>query len=527
MIVSTRAGGEVELRDASVGALIRATEGLRSGKTGVTRETVLGLPAWMAAVTIASQAVASMRQIAVFRGEGPERRQVRTTWQARFFGSVPNDRGESWFSLLAQTEASLTNANNAYWLKLSDQGRVGYVAVAAPEAVEVRWHPEAQVKLFRVRLDDGHYTDWLDSSYVLHFRRLNLPGCLKDPSPVDLHRQTLAAALAKVSYEANYYDEGILRGLAVTFPREMQPDEAQRWREVFQASHSGTDRQHQVRVFGGGAEVSTIGLSLEEAQYIESMQFSIQDVARMTGVQASLLGAAAVSTQASAPLSPEHEQDRWLRYGLGPRLTLIEETVKADPSFFGPGSRDYPLFPDRAVHGDIKTETDRIHKLVQAGVLLQDEARALLGYDPLPDGVGQIPQIVPVGGAPNPEPAQAARPQLRVDVEPLPVHVRVEPQVTFELPEERQPVIVNLPEQQPPTVNVNVPEQPTPVVNVALPEQPAPEVHVSVDPTPVEVTVTPEPPVIQNDVTVETPPRAVQIVRDAMGRIVGATSEDL
>jgi hypothetical protein len=43
-----------------------------------------------------------------------------------------------------------------------------------------------------------------------------------------------------------------------------------------------------------------------------------------------------------------------------------------------------------------------LQQRVQSGILLIDEARHILGYDPLPGGVGQIPQITPVGGAPNP-----------------------------------------------------------------------------------------------------------------------------
>jgi len=38
---------------------------------------------------------------------------------------------------------------------------------------------------------------------------------------------------------------------------------------------------------------------------------------------------------------------------------------------------------------------------VQAGIRLVDEARRVLGLDELPDGIGKIPQITPVGGAPN------------------------------------------------------------------------------------------------------------------------------
>jgi HK97 family phage portal protein len=413
VILRTIGGGDLSVRDASLGALIRATDGgLRSSAPGVTSRLVFGLPAWHAAVRLASQSVAEMRHLRVWRGEGTARKPVQSTWQARFFAGVPNDLQEPWYSVLAQTEASLTNSNNAYWLKITDDaGRVSVVYVPDPQAVEVKWSREKRTRLYRVRLSDAAPTDWLDPQHVLHFRRLNLPGCVKDPTPIEIHRDSLAAAVAKVRYEASYYDEGIMQSLAVTMPGEMKPDEADRWREVFQNSHAGSDNAHQVRVFGGGATVATVGLSLRDSQYIESMQMSIEDVARITGVQASLLGGTGSGggrKDDSAPITPEHEQDRWWRYGLGPRLTQLEEWVKADPSFFGPAARDYPMFDSSSVfRGDLMTEAEIEHMQIQDGSLLADEARAKRGLPPLPNGLGQIPQIVPVGGTPNPTPTPA------------------------------------------------------------------------------------------------------------------------
>jgi hypothetical protein len=55
-----------------------------------------------------------------------------------------------------------------------------------------------------------------------------------------------------------------------------------------------------------------------------------------------------------------------------------------------------------SIRGDRQTEADITLKKVQSGQWLVDEARALDGLPPLPDGAGQIPQVVPVGGGPNP-----------------------------------------------------------------------------------------------------------------------------
>ncbi len=94
----------------------------------------------------------------------------------------------------------------------------------------------------------------------------------------------------------------------------------------------------------------------------------------------------------------------WLRFGLGPELERIESTLAADDDLFPSQGRSiYPQFDTEGfVRGDIGTEATVMQGFVQAGILTPDEARALKGYPPHPKGVGAIPQITPVGGAPNP-----------------------------------------------------------------------------------------------------------------------------
>jgi hypothetical protein len=101
-----------------------------------------------------------------------------------------------------------------------------------------------------------------------------------------------------------------------------------------------------------------------------------------------------------------------LRFGLGPDLHRIEDGLSSDEQLFPPGAQTYPLFnTDGFVRGDVQTESTILIGEVQAGIRTPDEARAARGLPPLPDGVGAIPQITPVGGAPNPNmPADNAAP---------------------------------------------------------------------------------------------------------------------
>jgi hypothetical protein len=117
----------------------------------------------------------------------------------------------------------------------------------------------------------------------------------------------------------------------------------------------------------------------------------------MFAMPASLLGG-------GDSLNVEQDTKRFLSFGLGSRLARIQSASGRDRTCFRPAGL-YPEFYTRNfIRLDAATEAEVRHKDVQSGVLLPDEARAELGLPPLPDGVGQIPQIIPVGGSPEPVP---------------------------------------------------------------------------------------------------------------------------
>lgn len=362
---------------------------------GVTRERVGGIPAADAAVRIASEGVAGMEP-GVFRGDGLDRLEVNTTWQARFFDGQPND-DEPWDSVWQQTEASLTTERNAYWwIILDSSARVASVQVIDPALVRVK--REGSRKVFEVQQAHGRIT--VGSDRILHFKGRGAPGALAGTNPVDAFCNTWGASIHRTSYEEEFYERGLGQAIAVTFPDGVNLQDARAFQEAMLQSHGGSGNQHKPRIFSGGATVTTIGISPRDAQFIEGMNLTVEEVSRIYAVPNSLLGAAGAKSE-SSPITPEHEMTRWLRYGLAPRLKRIAAHINHHPAFFGAGARDqFAWETSAAVVGDVQTEDAIAHQQIQDGRITVNEWRASKGLPPLAGG--DVPQITPVGGAPNP-----------------------------------------------------------------------------------------------------------------------------
>lgn len=363
-------------------------------KNGTGRDGVAGIPAADAAVRIASEGVAGMEP-GVFRGDGLDRLEVNTTWQARFFDGQPNVE-DPWDSVWQQTEASLTAERNAYWWLVLDAGRVVNVQVVDPRLVTPQ--RDGSRKVFLVDQKGGRVTVGTDR--ILHFRGPGGPGAAAAPNPLDLFCSTWGASIHRTSYEEEFYERGLGQAIAVTFPAGVSLQDARAFQEAMLQSHGGAGNQHKPRIFSDGATVTTIGISPKDAQFIEGMNLTVEEVSRIYGVPESLLGGGGAKS-GSSPITPEHEMTRWLRYGLSPRLRRIAAAINHHPAFFGAGARDqFAWETGDTVVGDVATEDTIAHNQIQDGRITVNEWRATKGLPPLTGG--DVPQITPVGGAPNP-----------------------------------------------------------------------------------------------------------------------------
>lgn len=414
MILATRDGNQ-ELRVSDL-ASFGIRDEFSSGGTGagvtINSKTAGGIPAVTQAVRMAAEAVAST-DLGVWRGKGVNRSAVSTTWQSRFFDTPPSDQ-QSAFEFWEAAQESIDYRGNAYIWVNQDAGQVTEWFALHPDQVTPYWTTTGKKRFYVMTaawwIDPvGKGQGWYDvgAETILHIRGFGEGGAWIAPSPLERERDALKAALSKVRYEGKLYDNSANPSIVVSYPGELTQEQMNDYREAMQGMYGGPDRAGRIGVTGGGATIAKVGLTLADAQFVESMQFDVEQVARIFNWEASLLGGGTAGTGiASGPKTPEHELARLLRHRLVPRFKRIESALLSFPALFPRGARDYPMFnTDRALRGDLQTEANISLTKVQSGQWTRNEARALDGMPPVEGG--DTLQITPVGGAPNPEPPPA------------------------------------------------------------------------------------------------------------------------
>lgn len=370
----------------------------------VTDSTVIGIPAVADAVRKAAEQVA-MLELGAYRGrrEFPER--VDGGWRARLLAGEPNEQ-QTPFVFMETIEASNTFRNNAFiWLVRDPaSGQILEWYALHPDQVLVTYsrgrgvrYQVAVSELSVDPLERGPAFYDVGPDVILHIKGHG--GGVVAPSPVQQFASALGVGVAKMAHEAKLYRKGTALRQVIVYPEEMDPDQVGAWRDLWRQTYEGADGQ-TTGVLGGGPKLQQVGMTQADAQFIESQNFSVSEIARMFNVPASLLGGGSSGGGAdSSPLSPEHERDRWYTFGLSPRLRRIETSVTK--AVFA-GSNQFAMFSVAGVfRADVATTADIAIRKVQSGIWLPDEARARDGLGELAGGVGKIPQITPVGGTSN------------------------------------------------------------------------------------------------------------------------------
>jgi HK97 family phage portal protein len=366
----------------------------------VTAENAFGLPAAMAAIRLVVELIASL-PIVVYRGDAGARQLATDSWQYTLLNQFGN-LDQSPFDLISDIASGPEGYGNSLVRKLRDsKGRIGELLPIPPQNLRrIRIDKNTRQKVFDV-YEDGKLVTY-DQSQVLHVRGFNPQGGLTGYSPIAWHRHALGTALALQEFGGRFFANNAQPPFAIAVPGSLNQKAAQEMLTIFTDSHSGLQNVNRPALLSNGAKIEKIGISMLDAQYVEMMKFSVEEIARIWRVPADLLAA---YVQRGTAMTVEQESLRLLQFSLFPRIRRIESALHTDPDLFPPDRPEYPKFLiEELLRADTAVQAAADASDVQTGIMLRDEVRARRGLPPLPGDAGKIPQITPVGGAPNPSP---------------------------------------------------------------------------------------------------------------------------
>jgi HK97 family phage portal protein len=358
----------------------------------------IGIPVVLDAIRLVAETIAGL-PCRVCMYHGADKKMLERSWQWKLLHWAPNPE-QSAFDFWCDVAANVEATGNAFIQKVRSgpyPAPLDALYTIDPGIVGIRREDDTGEKVFDVYGLKG--TKTYGSDTILHVRGFTPKGGDRGMSPIQLMANVTAAGVARTRFEQHFFQNNTQLGGVISTPEDLTRERAQRILEVWEASHAGPENAGRPAVLGKGATWTPYGMSLQDAQFIDGAKFTVEEVSRGFNLPLSLLNG-------TVGQDTEQESRRFMNFSLGNRLRRIEMALKADRDLFGVDSVKYPEFyVDDFIRPDAATKAEIRHKELQTGVLLVDEARAEKGLPPLPNGQGQIPQIVPVGGSPFGVPA--------------------------------------------------------------------------------------------------------------------------
>lgn len=160
----------------------------------------------------------------------------------------------------------------------------------------------------------------LRPSDVFHIPGLGFDG-LVGYSPIAMAKNAIGMAIACEEYGAKFFANGAAPGGVLEHPGTIK--DPQKVRDSWNAAYQGSSNSHRVAVLEEGMKYQPIGISPEQAQFLETRKFQINEIARIFRVPPHMVG----DLEKSSFSNIEQQSLEFVKYTLDPWVIRWEQAI--------------------------------------------------------------------------------------------------------------------------------------------------------------------------------------------------------
>ena len=222
----------------------------------------------------------------------------------------------------------------------------------------------------------------LRSEDVLHIPGLGFDG-LVGYSPIALAKNAVGMTLACEEYGASFFANGANPGGVLEHPGILKDPKKVRdsWNEVYR----GTSNAHKVAVLEEGMKYQQIGIPPEEAQFLETRKFQLNEIARMYRIPPHMIG----DLDKSSFSNIEQQSLEFVKYTLDPWVIRWEQALQK-ALLLPQEKKDYfiKLNVDGLLRGDYQSRMTGYATARQNGWMSANDIRELEDLNPISEDEG-------------------------------------------------------------------------------------------------------------------------------------------
>lgn len=365
---------------------ILAMFGVQASSAGVavTEQTALTHMAVWRAISLNSGVISTL-PLKIYRDTPQGRTEVKNP-----LFTDPSYPDVTWQEFIETLLVNLLLSGDGYALKVKNEGgsQILRVLSIASDRVTLRMGDKTELnpsgKYFKVSGVEEEFTP----NEIMHIPGMSRDG-LKGLSPIAHAAQAIGIGLAAEDVAGRIFNSGLMNAGIIQADADLNDEQVQqvkqRWREVTAQSVKNLE----IAVLSAGMHYTPTTIPPKDAQFLETRQFSVQDVARLYGVPADLL----MDNSATGNTAVEQRALAWVKFGLRPFISRLERRFSMH---LLPRGQFCEFELDGLLRGDSKTQAEVMAIMISTGLLTVDEGRAILNRPPLPKAVPAPVATAPV-----------------------------------------------------------------------------------------------------------------------------------
>ena len=222
----------------------------------------------------------------------------------------------------------------------------------------------------------------LDPSEVLHVPGLGFDG-LVGYSPIAMAKNAIGLAIAAEEYGSKFYANGAAPSGVLEHPNVLK--DPAKVRDSWNAAFGGSSNAHRVAVLEEGMKYTPISISPNEAQFLETRKFQIDEIARIFRVPPHMVG----DLEKSSFSNIEQQSLEFVKYTLNPWVCRWEQALqRALLDDDEKGKYFFRFNVEGLLRGDYQSRMNGYATARQNGWMSANDIRELENLDRIPAELG-------------------------------------------------------------------------------------------------------------------------------------------
>ncbi len=349
-----------------------------AGKS-VTAQSAIQLSTVYACVRVIAETVASL-PLGVYENTGDGTRKATDHQLYRLLHDEPNTEMTSFIIREVMLTHLLLWGNSYSQIIRTGRNRINGLYPLLPDRMTVD-RDKNGLLTYTYATSTGA-TVVLSPEEVLHIPGLGFDGIM-GYSPIALEKNAIGLGIASEEYGSKFFSNGARPSGILTHPNTVKNPKA--LRESWNAAYGGSTNSGRVAILEEGMEFKPIAIPNNEAQFLETRKFQVEEICRIFRVPPHLV----CNLEHATFSNIEHQSIDFAVHTIRPWLVRIEQGMNRALFSDQEKGRFYVQFNiDGLMRGDYKSRMEGYAIGINNGFMSPNDVRSLENLNPIPASEG-------------------------------------------------------------------------------------------------------------------------------------------